>query len=75
MKQPVFIKIDEYHEVKRIIDLVKKKLAEAKSALEGVKELKHDEDSELELWIENLQDIESKVLNISNTFSEPDRTG
>jgi len=72
MKQPVFVKIDEYHEIKRIMDLIKQKLIEAKNALEGVKELKHDEDSELELWIENLQDIESKILGIGDTFSEPD---
>lgn len=67
----VFVKIDEYKDVLRTVGLIKAKLNEAKSTLAKVKELKHQEDSELESWDGKLSDIENKIEGIDKILFEP----
>lgn len=67
----VFVKIDEYKDVLRTVGLIKDKLNEAKNTLAKVKELKRQEDSELEGWDSKLSEIESKVEGIDRILFEP----
>tara|TARA_Y100000310_G_scaffold319160_1_gene374096 strand:+ start:76 stop:303 length:228 start_codon:yes stop_codon:yes gene_type:complete len=67
----VFVKIDEYKDVLRTVGLIKSKLNDAKGTLAKVKELKHQEDSELEGWDSKLGDIETKLEGIDQILFEP----
>jgi len=67
----VFVKIDSYKDVLHTIGLIKDRLNEAKNTLGKIKELKNQEDSELESWGSKLSDIESKMEGIDHILFEP----
>lgn len=67
----VFVKVDNYKDVLRTVGLIKEKLNKAKDTLAKVKELKNQEDSELEGWSSKLSEIESKIENIDSILFEP----
>ena len=67
----VFVKIDEYKDVLRTVGLIKDKLNEAKNTLGKVKELKQQEDVELEVWDGKLSEIENKIVGIDDILFEP----
>jgi hypothetical protein len=70
-RMPVYVKIDDYKDVIDITELIKNKLNEANSIIEKIRELKAQEDAELDLWNANLEDIERKVAFIDKTLFEP----
>ncbi len=67
----VFVKIDNYKDVLRTVGLIKNKLNEAKNTLEKIKDLKQQEDSELEGWDAKLVEIENKITGIDTILFEP----
>ena len=69
---PVFVKIDDYKDILHILEMIKSKLNEAKETLENINELKNEEDSELELWGSNLNEIEKKIENIDKSLFGPE---
>lgn len=69
---PVFIKIEDYKDVIDVMELIKHKVDEANSILEKIKELKAQEEAELEEWKTNLQEVEKKIEYIDGTLFEPD---
>lgn len=71
----VFVKIEDYKDTLEVLEVVKDKLEEAKRTLEDVHALKHDEDSELELWSSTLKELEKKLEAIDRTLFEPESTG
>jgi|TARA_B100001971_G_C18154917_1_gene517946 predicted nuclease with TOPRIM domain len=68
---PVYVKIDEYKDILDIVNLVKGKLNEARKTLDKINKLKNEEDSELNLWHSELDEIEKKVEYIDQTLFEP----
>jgi len=69
---PVFVKIDNYKEVLDIIDVMKKKLKETKQELVRIKELKAQEDLELQEWEKNVNEISKRLVFIDNAFFDND---
>ena len=67
----VFVKIDNYKDVLHAVGLIKDKLNEAKSTLGKIRELKHQEDTELEGWEGKLGEIESRMEGIDGILFEP----
>lgn len=67
----VFVKIDHYKDVLQTVGLIKDKLNNAKSTLANIKELKREEDTELENWEGKLSEIESKIEGIDSILFEP----
>ena len=61
---PVFVKIDEYKNVLDIIQVLKSKLKEGKALLDGIQKLKMEEDSELEEWSAELNEIDKRIDSI-----------
>ena len=51
---------------------MKIKLDKAKVTLEKVKKLKESEDTEIQLWQENLAAVEEKISFIDNTLVDPE---
>ncbi len=61
---PVFVKVEEYKEVLDVLDVVKAKLKEARQTLAQINSLKEEEDRELASWSGNIDEIESRLLDI-----------
>ena len=69
-KAPVFVKVEEYRDVLDVINLLNDKITEAKSTLAKINNLKAKEDSEVETWQANLNDVEHKIGLIDKSLFE-----
>ena len=70
---PVYVKIDEYKEVLDLLKIIRARLEEAKETLSRINELKNNEDSELEGWGSDIDEVERKIDFIDRTLFEPER--
>ena len=68
---PVFIKLEEYKDILNIVTVIKKKITESKNTLESLKQLKAEEDQELEQWENNLNDVKNKVEYVGGYLTQP----
>jgi predicted nucleic acid-binding Zn-ribbon protein len=68
---PVYVKINEYRDVLEVVQVLKKKLAEARDTLEQIQQLRNEEEAELESWKAGLIDIEQKVSHLDSSLFEP----
>lgn len=68
---PVYVKIDQYKDIIDVINLIKKKIEEAKRNLRDINELKNREDQEISIWHSGLEDIEKRIELINRTLEEP----
>ena len=71
MDSKVFVKIEEYEDVVEIIDLLKNKVAETKSTLLQVEELKKREDETLASWKEDIKSVEERIAFLSSSLGRP----
>lgn len=67
---PVYVKIDKYRESLDILDVIKSKISRARNTLDKIKQLKQQEDEELDLWSKNIEDVERKTDHISQMLFE-----
>ena len=70
MKSSVFVRIDRYRELYDVIRQIRTKLDDAKQVLKKIKDLKSQEDSELESWENELATVEQKLSEISGAMTE-----
>jgi len=68
---PLFIKVENYEEIKELMDMIKKKVEESKDYLERIYELKKEEDKTVEEWDNILHDLEKKIEFIDDKLVEP----
>ena len=69
---PIFVRIDEYKEVLDVLSLIKSKITEAKTTLTRINELKNAEDNELDVWTNELEEVERRADFIDRTLFEPE---
>ena len=67
---PVFVKINDYKEVLNVVDVMKQKLKETTQTLNIIKDLKADEDKELQEWEKNVTEISRRLAFIDSAFFE-----
>ncbi|MBI2176014.1 hypothetical protein HYU40_01530 [Candidatus Woesearchaeota archaeon] len=70
MKSSVFVRIDRYRELYDVIRQIRAKLDDAKQVLSRIKDLKSQEDSELESWEKELATVEQKLSEVSGAMTE-----
>lgn len=70
MDRPVFIKIDKYENVVSAVEVIRKKINEAKNTLTKIDSLKTHEDAELDKWGSELGNVEEKINAIETMLSE-----
>lgn len=58
---PIYVKVDDYKDIVDIISVIRSKLDQAKAAIDQINTLKAEEDSEIELWLSEIEEIEQKV--------------
>lgn len=68
---PVFVKIEEYRDVIDVMELIKSKIGESKEILARINQLKNEEDNELELWHNEIEDIENKIDFVDKSMFPP----
>jgi hypothetical protein len=69
---PVFVKIADYREVLNIVDVMKQKLKETTITLDKIKELKLEEDKEIQEWEKSITEISRRLAFIDSAFFEND---
>lgn len=67
-QKPLYIKIEDYKDAVYTIDKIKAKLKEADSVLEELSKIRKQEDSQLEDWKHDIENIKSKLLDIDKTL-------
>lgn len=60
-KRPIFVKIEEYKDIRNILDLVKGKIGEARHLIEEIEKLRHQEAQELDTWKGEVEDVQNRV--------------
>lgn len=69
---PVFVKVDEYQDVLKLMQDIQKKLDDAKATLLKINDLKNEEDELIEQWQNGLAEVEKKVEFIDSSLNEPE---
>lgn len=67
---PVFVKINDYKDVLDVVDVMKRKLKETAQTLDNIKQLKAEEDKELQEWEKNVTEISRRLAFIDSAFFE-----
>jgi len=67
---PVFVKINDYKDVLDVVDVMKQKLKETTQTLDKIKQLKAEEDKELQEWEKNVTEISRRLAFIDSAFFE-----
>jgi len=67
-EKSVFVKIEEYKDVIALFDQLKVKLKKARETLDKVIELKKEEQTEIELWHNSINEIETKMEYIDRSI-------
>jgi uncharacterized protein Yka (UPF0111/DUF47 family) len=68
----VYVKLDEYNDIKDIVSLMKAKLKQARYLLNNVAELKKREDSQIESLSSEINHVEERVDNVDKSLKEPE---
>ena len=71
-EMPVFVKIEEYKNIVDVLHLTQDKLEKAKQLLMKIKELKDQEDNELDAWNTELDDVEQRLDLVNKTLLDPE---
>ena len=71
----MFVKLDEYKDVMRILDDMKKTVQEAQTALEKANAIRNEEDAEVDLWHKSIADIQRRIQAVDKAlFDAGNRT-
>lgn len=71
-EMPIFVRVDEYRDILEIIDLIKSKISEAKAVIGKINDIRNEEDSEFDVWKNELAEVERKVNFIDKSLFEPE---
>ncbi len=69
-EKTMFVKVEEYHKAIKAIEKIKAKIEESQKVLDKLKELKDEEDMELETWQHNLEELKEKLLEVDSKLFE-----
>lgn len=65
---PLFVKLEKYDEITRTLRMIRAKVDEARASLEKIKEIKTQEDKEMESWSQELETIQEKINKIEDSL-------
>ena len=69
-RKSLYVKIEDYKDIVDIMTLIKKKIEDAKGILGSINALKNQEDSEIEQWNSNIDEIDRKIDYLDKTLFE-----
>jgi len=65
---PIFVKVEEYKEVRETLLVLKSKIEEAKKILKQIAEIKDKENIYLNDWMSKISETEKKIEKISSVM-------
>ena len=68
-KAKIFVKIQDYNDIKDILVLMQEKVGEARAVLEKIGSIKSKEDESVAKWDSSIKDIEERITSINNSLS------
>lgn len=69
--EPIFIRMDRFEDGSKSFEEVKKKVVEIEKMLAGVKQIKEEEEKELQSWANEISQIKEKLEKVDeNIFSK-----
>ncbi len=68
MEMPLFVKVEKYDEITKTVRMVRSKLDEAQKSLARIKELKDQEDKEMQSWNQEIERIQGKINAIEQSL-------
>jgi division protein CdvB (Snf7/Vps24/ESCRT-III family) len=71
-EMPIYVKIEEYKDILEVMGLLKNKIAETKAVMGRLNEIKNEEDSELDQWKSQLDEVERRIAFVDKTLFEPE---
>ncbi len=71
---PVYVKVDEYKEILDVLDLIKSRINEIRETLNGINELRSEEDAEISMWNNAIDEIEKRVDDMDKMMFEPEQS-
>ncbi|HLD88909.1 MAG TPA: hypothetical protein VI894_01755 [Candidatus Nanoarchaeia archaeon] len=69
---PIYVRIEDYRDVLDTVNLLKSKISDAKRILAEIQSLKNQEDTELEYWTNNIEEVERKLDFVDKTLFNPE---
>jgi len=69
-RKPLFIKIDRYEDAISTLNSIREKLEEASKIISELRQIRHDEDAQLDEWSENIREIKEKLMNVDSMMFE-----
>ena len=68
--KPIFVRIEEFKEVRDLLKLLRGKVKDAKQTLSAVDTLKRQEEQELRSWNAEIDDVERRLDFIEKVLSD-----
>ncbi|MCX8147241.1 MAG: hypothetical protein N3D84_02125 [Candidatus Woesearchaeota archaeon] len=68
MEKPMFIKLEEYNQIRDLLVLIKGKIDEAKSAISRINQLRLEEEREIASWSNEIEEVEKKLAVIDEAL-------
>lgn len=69
-EKPMFVKVNEYEDIKDMLNLIRAKIDESKKVLAVLDQLKKQEETELTAWRTEIEEVDKKVGYINKTLFE-----
>jgi hypothetical protein len=71
LREPIFVKVDKFRDALSNLEMIKKKLQESSELLDKIRNIRSDEEEEIEKWSQELNIIKDKIDVIDKKlFSE-----
>ncbi len=67
---PIFIKLNEYKEILKLVEVINKKLEAIDKSLQDVNVIKDKEDVQMATWREQLERVSGKMVYINDALKE-----
>ena len=72
-QMPVFVKIIEPEEIRKLIVFLREKIDDANSTLDKIQSLSEEESMKIAEWQENFSFVNSQIDTTKNILLEPER--
>jgi|SRR3989344_2862611 len=68
--KPLFIRLERYEKVISSVNSIKEKVNEARQVINDIRSIKDEEDTKLQAWHDDLEQIKENLLNVENMLEE-----
>ncbi|GEM_PF-2880861 len=69
-KTKIFVKIQDYEDIKDILSLMSEKIGHARALLEKINSIRAKEEAVISKWSDEVKEVESKLDDINKSLSD-----